>query len=64
MDLVNNGAGRIIEEKDLTTDSLITKINELINNEEELNEIKSNLKKLEVIDAGEKIYNEIEKLVK
>ena len=64
MDLVNNGAGRIIEEKDLTTDSLITKINELINNEEELSKIKSNLKKLEVTDAGEKIYNEIEKLVK
>ena len=64
MDLVNNGAGRIIEEKNLTTESLIKEINELINNEEELKEIKSNLKKLEVFDAGEKIYNEIEKLVK
>ena len=64
MDLVNNGAGRIIEEKNLTTDSLIKEINELINNEEELKDIKSNLKKLEVYDAGEKIYNEIEKLVK
>ncbi len=64
MDLVNNGAGRIIEEKNLTTESLIKEINELINNEKELKEIKSNLKKLEVFDAGEKIYNEIEKLVK
>ena len=62
--LLNNGAGRIIEEKNLTTESLIKEINELINNEEELKEIKSNLKKLEVFDAGEKIYNEIEKLVK
>ena len=64
MDLVNNNAGRIIEEKDLTSDKLISEINNLINNEKELKEIKSNLKKLEVLDAGEKIYNEIEKLVK
>ena len=64
MDLVNNNAGRIIEEKDLTSETLINKINSLINNEKELKEIKSNLKKLEVLDAGEKIYNEIEKLVK
>ena len=64
MDLVNNNAGRIIEEKDLTSDKLVEEINELINNEKELKDIKSNLKKLEVLDAGEKIYNEIEKLVK
>ena len=64
MDLVNNKAAKIIEEKDLTSETLINEINSLINNEEELKEIKSNLKKLEVLDAGEKIYNEIEKLVK
>ena len=64
MDLVNNNAGRIIEEKDLTSDKLVKEINDLINNEKELKEIKSNLKKLEIHDAGEKIYNEIEKLVK
>ena len=63
MDLVNNNAARIIEEKDLTSETLIDNINELINNEKELKEIKSNLKKLEVLDAGEKIYKEIEKLV-
>ena len=64
MDLVNNGAAKIIEEKDLTTESLISEIDNLISNEKELKEIKSNLMKLEVFDAGEKIYNEIEKLVK
>ena len=64
MDLVNNNAAKIIEEKDLTSETLINEINSLINNEKELKEIKSNLKKLEVFDAGEKIYNEIEKLVK
>ena len=64
MDLVDNKAARIIEEKDLTSESLISEINDLVNNDEELKEIKSNLKKLEVLDAGEKIYKEIEKLVK
>lgn len=64
MDLVDNNAARIIEEKDLTSDKLVNEINSLINNEEELKNIKSGLKKLEITDAGEKIYNEIEKLVK
>lgn len=64
MDLVDNNAARIIEEKDLTSDKLVNEINSLINNEEELKNIKSGLKKLEINDAGEKIYNEIEKLVK
>jgi UDP-N-acetylglucosamine--N-acetylmuramyl-(pentapeptide) pyrophosphoryl-undecaprenol N-acetylglucosamine transferase len=64
MDLVNNGASKIIEEKDLTSEKLVNEINNLINNEKELKSIKSNLKKLEVLDAGEKIYKEIEKLVK
>ena len=63
MDLVNNNAARIIEEKDLTSEHLINEINELINNTKELKEIKNNLKKIEVLDAGEKIYKEIEKLV-
>ena len=64
MDLVNANAGRIIEEKDLTSDTLVNEINRLINNEKELEEIKENLKKFEVKDAGDKIYKEIEKLVK
>ena len=64
MDLVNNNAARMIEEKDLTSESLINEINNLIHNDAELKDIKHNLKKLEVLDAGEKIYKEIEKLVK
>jgi UDP-N-acetylglucosamine--N-acetylmuramyl-(pentapeptide) pyrophosphoryl-undecaprenol N-acetylglucosamine transferase len=64
MDLVKDNAARIIEEKDLTSETLINEINNLINDDKTLEEIKSNLKKLEVLDAGEKIYNEIEKLVK
>ena len=54
MDLVDNKAARIIEEKDLTSETLINEINNLINDDKTLNEIKSNLKKLEVLDAGRK----------
>ena len=64
MDLVNNHAAKIIEEKDLTVDKLVEKIDLLINDEKELKTIKSNLEKMQVRDASEKIYNEIEKLVK
>lgn len=63
-DLVKNNAGKLIEEKDLTSDLLVSKIEELINNKEELDEIRNNLGKLAIKDASEKIYNEIEKLVK
>ena len=64
MDLVNNNAADIIEEKDLTVDKLIDKIDDLINDKNKLNEFKNNLEKMQVKDASEKIYNEIEKLVK
>ena len=64
MDLVNNNAAKIIEEKDLTTEKLVEEIDLLINDDKKLKEIKNNLEKMQVKDASEKIYNEIEKLVK
>lgn len=64
MDLVNNNAADIIEEKDFTVDKLMDKIDELINDSKRLDEFKKNLEKMQVKDASEKIYNEIEKLVK
>lgn len=63
MSLVNNGAAKILEEKDLSSESLIKNINELINNDKEIKDIKSNLKKMQIKDASDKIYNEIKKLV-
>ena len=46
MDLVDNNAGLILEEKDLTDTSLINLIDKTINDEDKLKEMKSNLKKL------------------
>ena len=43
MDLVSNGAGILIEEKDLKNDILINKIDELLNNPIEYKKIKDNL---------------------
>lgn len=61
--LENVGAGIIIEEKDLTVDSLINKINELINDKEKLFNMGKNAKKLGKPDAIKKVEEEINKLV-
>ena len=62
MALVKEGAGEILEEKDLTSLSLIKKIDSLINDEKFLTESKKNLKKFEIENSSEKIYEEIIKL--
>ena len=59
MALVNRNAARIIEEKDLTTDSLKDKINELLSSEETLKEIEKNAKSMAVLDSRERIVEVI-----
>ena len=54
MDLVNNNAAILIEEKNLTSELLVNKIDELINNSEK---IKENLVKLKIDNSATKIYN-------
>ena len=56
MDLVNQKAAKIIEEKDLTKDNLINLIDQVLGNKEEYNQIKKNLKKLGVKDSSDRIY--------
>ena len=63
MDLVDNNAGLILEEKDLTDTSLINLIDKTINDEEKLKEMKNNLKKLGIKDSGERIYNILKDLI-
>ena len=63
MDLVDNNAGLILEEKDLTDTSLINLIDKTINDENKLKEMKSNLKKLGIKDSGERIYNILKDLI-
>lgn len=62
--IVNEGAGYMIEEKDLTTKKLKDTISSILNNEEETNKMKRNLKKLSIDDSATIIYNELKKLIK
>ena len=55
MALVNRNAARIIEEKDLTTESLKSMVDELLSNEETLKEIEKNAKDMAILDSREKI---------
>lgn len=63
MDLVSNNAGILLEEKDLNDTSLIKLIDETLRNEEKINEIKENLRKISVKDSSTKIYNILKDLV-
>ncbi|MBR1779720.1 MAG: undecaprenyldiphospho-muramoylpentapeptide beta-N-acetylglucosaminyltransferase [Clostridia bacterium] len=56
MELVNNGAAEILEEKDLTGERLIRKVDELIKDKEKLSKLEKNAKKMAIINANEMIY--------
>lgn len=63
MDLVKNGAGLILEEKDLTDDALITLIDNTINDKNKLFEMKKNLRDIAVKDSSTRIYNLLKELI-
>lgn len=63
IDLVENNAAILLEEKKLNPDILIEKIDYLINNEKVSNDIKNNLTKFDVSDSSTKIYNIIKEIV-
>ena len=63
MDLVNNEAAIILEEKDLKGDILLRKIDDIINDKEKINKIKTNLKKLSVDNSATVIYENIVSLI-
>ncbi len=64
MALVNRNAARILEEKDLTSESLNKLIDELISNKEELKNIENNAKLMSVSDSRERIADIIISLAK
>ena len=64
MSLVNEGAALILEEKDLTTDSLVSTINTVMKEEDKIKDIKKNLSKFEIEGSADRIYKEIIKLIK
>lgn len=56
MALVNRGAAVIIEEKNLTPESLIKAVEEMLSDREKLEETGNNAKAMAVTDASERIY--------
>ena len=64
MALVNRNAARIIEEKDLTTESLNNMLSELLSSPEVLFEIEKNAAEMGIVNAREKIAEVIIELAK
>lgn len=64
LDMVNNNAAYMIEEKDLTKDKLVNTIDSIINDTKKINNMKKSLKNMAIFNSDELIYNEIKKMVK
>ena len=64
MALVNRNAARLIEEKDLTSDSLQAMIDSLLSDTDTLLEIEKNARQMAIIDARERIADIIIGLAK
>lgn len=64
MSLVNENAGEMIEEKDLTPELLMEKVASIINDEEKIKLFKKNLKKISIDDSASIIYKELKTLSK
>lgn len=64
MALVNRGAGSIIEEKDLTSESLSKAIDSMLSNPTKLIQIEENAKNMSITNARERIANIILSLIK
>lgn len=63
MVLGKRDAAIVIEEKDLTGESLVKTVNELCENRQRLTELGRNAGKMAIIDANERIYNELKDLI-
>ena len=60
----NNNAGELLEEKDLTSDALINKINEVLNDDKKYSEMKKNLEKMSMDNSSDVIYKKLKDLIK
>jgi UDP-N-acetylglucosamine--N-acetylmuramyl-(pentapeptide) pyrophosphoryl-undecaprenol N-acetylglucosamine transferase len=63
LELVNNNAAILIEEKNLTKENLVNEIDELINNKKKQDTIKSNLRHLFIDGSATKAYEEIKRII-
>lgn len=64
LDLINKDAAIMIEEKDLKENTLINKIDEIIDDDIKLKHMKDNLKTLKVEDSALLIYNKLKEIIK
>ncbi len=64
MALVDNGAAEILEEKDLTPDSLTERVNSLLGERSRLEKIGRCAKNMAVLDATQRIYDTLCEIVK
>ena len=62
-DLIDKKAALLIEEKNLKGDILVRTIDDVINNEDKINEIKNNLKEFKIENSATLIYNNIKEIV-
>jgi len=63
MDLVNQNAALILEEKDLTKENLINLIDNTLSDKSKYKNIKDNLKELGIRDSGERIYEVLKGMI-
>ena len=59
MAMVNKKAAEIIEEKDLTPELLIEKVDKLLESSATLEEYSKNARKMAIVDANERIFSVI-----
>lgn len=63
IDLVDNNAALMIEEKDLNSDILVAKIDEVMNNESLANNLKFNIGKFHIENSSTEIYEILKDLI-
>ena len=63
LDLVNKDAALMIEEKDLLDGILVKKVDDLINDEIKIKEIKDNLRGMRIKDSASIIYDNLKRVV-
>lgn len=63
MALVNAGAADIIEEKDLTSELLTKKVDEILRDSDKLESLSRNSRKMAIVDANDRIYSVIKKVL-
>lgn len=63
LDLVNSNSAVLIEEKELTGDIIVRKVDEIINNDEKIKNMKKNLGALGIDNSATIIYENIKKMI-